>query len=66
MPIEKDEHVTNPAPGTIIAVSASKGIVVATGRGFLAIKRLQLATRKPMGAYEFANGVRGLVGTMLS
>lgn len=66
MPIEKDEHVTNPAPGTIIAVSASKGIVVATGRGFLAIKRLQLATRKPMGAYEFANGVRGLVGAVLS
>lgn len=60
------EHVTNSAPGTIIAVSARKGIVVATGQGYLAVRRLQLATRKAVGFREFANGVRGLVGTVLS
>jgi methionyl-tRNA formyltransferase len=62
---EMGEHVTNSAPGTIIAVSVSHGIVVATGCGYLAVKRLQLATRKPVGAREFANGARGLVGTVL-
>jgi methionyl-tRNA formyltransferase len=66
VPTETDEHVTNSPPGTIIAVSASKGIVVATGRGYLAVRRLQLATRKAVGFREFANGVRGLVGTVLS
>ncbi len=58
-------HVTNSAPGTIIAVSAQRGIIVAAGQGFIAIKRLQLATRKATGYRDFANGVRELVGTVL-
>jgi len=58
-------HVTNPAPGTIIAVSAQRGIIVAAGQGFIAVRRLQLATRKAAGHRDFANGVRELVGTVL-
>lgn len=58
-------HVTNLQPGTIIAVVAQKGIVVQTGQGFLAVKQLQLATRKATGYREFANGMRELIGTIL-
>ena len=58
-------HVTNVQPGTIIAVIAPKGMVVQTGQGFLAVKQLQLATRKATGYREFANGMRDLVGTIL-
>ena len=58
-------HVTNPAPGTIIAVSAQRGIIVRAGQGFVAVKRLQLATRKASGFRDFANGVRDLVGSAL-
>ncbi len=59
------EHVTNSPPGTIIAVSAQRGIIMATGRGYIAVKRLQLATRKASGYRDFANGVRELIGTVL-
>lgn len=58
-------HVTNVQPGTIIAVVAQKGMVVQTGQGFLAVKQLQLATRKATGYREFANGMRELIGTIL-
>jgi len=58
-------HVTNVQPGAIIAVIAPKGMVVQTGQGFLAVKQLQLATRKATGYREFANGMRDLVGTIL-
>lgn len=57
--------VTNALPGTIIAVDGQKGIIVSTGKGFLAITRLQRATRNAVGSREFANGVRDLAGTVL-
>ncbi|MCX8013485.1 MAG: hypothetical protein N3A02_04240 [Rectinema sp.] len=56
--------VTNVLPGTIIAVDGQKGIIVRTGEGFLAITRLQRATRKAVGFREFANGTRDLAGSM--
>lgn len=65
VPSDTGTPVTNSLPGTIIAVAAQKGIVVNTGAGCLAIKRLQLATRKAVGFHEFANGVRNLLGTVL-
>jgi methionyl-tRNA formyltransferase len=61
VPSNADEHVTNSVPGTIIAVAATKGIIIKTGQGYLAVKHLQLATRKSAGFREFANGVRDLV-----
>lgn len=57
--------MTNALPGTIIAVDMQKGIIVSTGEGFLAITRLQRATRNAVGFREFANGVRDLAGTVL-
>ncbi|HUW70245.1 MAG TPA: methionyl-tRNA formyltransferase [bacterium] len=53
------------APGTVISVDKSRGIMVQTGQGLMAILRLQLQGKKAMGFKDFANGARGLVGTRL-
>lgn len=52
-------------PGTVISVDKSRGIMVQTGKGLLALTRLQLRGKKPMDYKDFANGARGLVGTRL-
>lgn len=49
-------------PGTVVALDKSQGIMVQTGNGLLALRRLQLQTKKPLPFKEFANGVRDLVG----
>ncbi len=59
-----DEKSSN-APGTVISVDKSRGIMVQTGQGLLAILRLQLQGKKAMDFKDFANGARGLVGTRL-
>lgn len=51
-----------PEPGTVVALDKSRGIMVQTGNGLLALRRLQLQTKKPLPFREFANGVRDLVG----
>jgi len=58
-------EVASAAPGTVISVDKSKGIMVQTGEGQLALARLQLRGKKPMDFKDFANGARGLVGTRL-
>ncbi|NLJ45141.1 MAG: methionyl-tRNA formyltransferase, partial [Treponema sp.] len=40
----------------------SRGIMVQTGNGLLALRRLQLQTKKSLPFREFANGVRDIVG----
>jgi methionyl-tRNA formyltransferase len=52
-------------PGMVISVDKSRGIMVQTGKGLLALMRLQLRGKKPMDYKDFANGARGLVGTRL-
>jgi methionyl-tRNA formyltransferase len=52
----------NPLPGTIIGMDKARGIVVATGEGCLALRRLQFAAKKALAYKEFANGLRGLAG----
>ena len=52
-------------PGTIISVDKSRGIMVQTGEGQLALTRLQLRGKKAMDFKDFANGARGLVGSRL-
>ncbi|PKL07979.1 MAG: methionyl-tRNA formyltransferase [Spirochaetae bacterium HGW-Spirochaetae-7] len=52
-------------PGTIISVDKSRGIMVQTGEGQLALTRLQLRGRKAMDFKDFVNGARGLVGSRL-
>jgi len=48
--------------GTVVALDNSRGIMVQTGNGLLALRRLQLQTRKSLPFREFANGVRDIVG----
>jgi methionyl-tRNA formyltransferase len=52
-------------PGTVLAIDRSKGILVQTGRGVLALLRLQLEKKKALGYRDFANGARGLLGARL-
>jgi methionyl-tRNA formyltransferase len=49
-------------PGTILAVDRSKGIVVRTGDGYLALARLQFSARKALHHKDFVNGIRNLEG----
>ena len=42
------------------------GIVVATGEGCLALRKLQFAAKKALAYKEFANGLRGLAGMRFS
>ncbi len=51
-----------PVPGSVVALDKSRGIMVQTGNGLLALRRLQLQTKKPLPFREFANGVRDIVG----
>jgi len=52
-------------PGTVISVDKSRGIMVQTGRGLVALERLQFHGKKAMVYKDFANGARGLVGSRL-
>lgn len=50
-------------PGTVLAVDREKGVLVATGKGGLWLKRVQPENRRAMGAEEFARGYRLRPGT---
>lgn len=52
-------------PGTVVSVDKKIGILVQTGSGLLALRRLQLQSRNPLDWNRFANGHRDLVGTVL-
>ncbi len=52
-------------PGLVTAVDKRRGILVQTGDGLLAIRRLQLQSRTAMDWKSFANGYRDVVGTVL-
>jgi len=54
-----------PVPGTVLRVDTSTGILVETGNGRLALRRLQLQSRKPLDWRSFLNGVQGFVGAVL-
>lgn len=57
--------VDRPEPGTVVSIDKSEGIMVQTGEGLLALTRLQLRGKRPLGWKDFANGARGLVGSRL-
>lgn len=54
------EQVSDEAPGVV--VTAAQTIDVATGRGTLAVERLQRAGKRELSSEEFARGTRDLVG----
>jgi len=64
-PMSNAGYMTNLSPGTIIATVVPKGIIVRAGNGYIAIKRLQVATRKAIGFQEFSHGARDIIGAVL-
>lgn len=52
-------------PGEIIDLDKKEGILVQTGQGILALRQVQLASKKSMDHRSFANGQPGLPGTLL-
>jgi len=51
-------------PGTVLGTN-SRGILVQTGDGILAVSRLQWQTKKPLDWKAFCNGERGFTGVVL-
>jgi methionyl-tRNA formyltransferase len=56
----------DPEPGTVLGLDKSRGIMVQTKDGLLALRRLQVQQKKALHYREFANGMRNLVGAVLS
>lgn len=52
-------------PGKIILFNKD-GIVCSAGVGTVLLREVQLENRRRMSAYDFANGVRGIVGKILT
>jgi methionyl-tRNA formyltransferase len=52
-------------PGDVLAAEKDHGLLVQTGRGVLAVERLQLQFKKPLDWRSFLNGHPGMVGTRL-
>jgi len=59
---EADEALPKPAPGTIIGMDKVRGIMVQTGEGSIALRKLQFSSRKALSYRDFANGFRDLAG----
>lgn len=57
------EAAPGAAPGTVLAIDRDRGVLVATGKGALRLKRVQPENRRAMGAEEFARGYRLRPGT---
>jgi len=49
--------------GTVLCIDKSRGIMVQTGQGCVALQSLQLAGKKNLPFKDFANGVRNLVSS---
>lgn len=54
-----------PTPGEVLTADRQHGLLVRTGRGILAVERLQLEFRKPLDWRSFVNGRPDIVGTRL-
>ena len=52
-------------PGFVSGIDKEAGILVKTGKGIIALKRLQLHAKKPLEWKAFLNGVRDFIGTIL-
>jgi methionyl-tRNA formyltransferase len=52
-------------PGTVLGLDKSRGIMVQTKDGLIALRRLQIQNKKALPYREFANGIRGFAGTVL-
>jgi methionyl-tRNA formyltransferase len=53
-------------PGTVLGADRDAGILVQTGKGVLAVSRLQYAAKKALPWRDFLNGARGFAGSRLA
>lgn len=60
-----DGTIEKAEPGSVVALDKKQGLVIAAGEGALAVKRLQLQSKKPMDYKSFVNGNREFVGSKL-
>jgi methionyl-tRNA formyltransferase len=54
------------APGTVLGADGEAGILVQTGKGILAVSRLQYAAKKALPWRDFLNGARDFAGSRLA
>ncbi|MBL8967137.1 MAG: hypothetical protein JNG85_09010, partial [Spirochaetaceae bacterium] len=54
-----------PRPGILLGLDKARGLMVQTGDGLLALRRLQLQHKKALPYREFANGIRDIAGAEL-
>jgi methionyl-tRNA formyltransferase len=59
------QDVSSGMPGTVLGTNAQHGLLVLTGKGILAVERLQLQFKKPMEWKAFYNGHPEIIGTRL-
>ncbi len=52
-------------PGRVLRVDTENGVLVETGNGLLALRKLQLQSRNPLEWRSFLNGVNGFLGAVL-
>jgi len=52
-------------PGTVTGLDKKEGILVQTGKGLLAVTRLQLQSKKPLDFKSFLNGTKDFIGSVL-
>lgn len=62
-PEEAEDSQTE--PGRVLHIDKSRGIMVKTAEGLLALEVLQLKGKKPLPFRDFINGARGLPGSLL-
>ncbi len=59
------EGLETAVPGTVLAFSKSDGILIKTGNGVIAVRKLQRQGKNVMDYKSFMNGVRNFIGTVL-
>jgi methionyl-tRNA formyltransferase len=69
-PLDEKSAGTLPAvpnePGRVLGIDRKSGILVATGRGILALAKLQYQAKKALPWQAFLNGARNFTGSCLS
>ncbi|MBG1264029.1 methionyl-tRNA formyltransferase [Nostoc commune] len=53
-------------PGVVVSIAKGIGAIVQTGEGFLLLREVQLAGKRPQSGWDFVNGTRLTVGEVFS
>ena len=60
-----DPEIQGGTPGLAAGIDKKEGILIQTVKGTLAVQRLQLQAKKPLGWKDFLNGVQNFTGSVL-